>query len=268
MIKTLKKTIQTNINTANNPGDLTVITCNFKNASHSIEVGMYFNPNEEITVTWGDGTSNTVTNTDRFKRPLYHSYSYEFIQAHEDKNFIITVDGNIANFAEGNDVGGIPDPTVGIKPTIVGISPLCRKQYNATFLFSDCTNLKNIPEDLFDYCSIDDFHGCFSNSGITYVPKDLFKNAAVKSKFYDTFKDCHDLIKCDLEFDSANSSSFFIFNRMFQGCENLETVSKDLFKRVRKDVVFLHCFKGCPKLNVPDGLFDKWPLTDLAVIFE
>lgn len=256
MIKTLKSPTQKQLVSLNSNGGLTILTCTFENAVDAKTVGIEFSVRETVNIDWGDGSRDTFNISNRQDRIAKHTYSDSFIKLHENRKFQISVDNNISGFWSHKDRENLTSQS-GIRTLIVGLSPMCRKQYIGNNLFEQCCNLKTIPEDLFKYCHVDNFWCCFANTGLTYVPKDLFKSALPMSQFQFAFANCRDLQRCNLELSGPNSQTFTQFRGMFTDCVRLETINENLFKSVGLNSDFMTCFSGCRKLKIPTGIFGQ-----------
>lgn len=130
------------------------------------------------TINWGDGITDDIGNPTAI-RQASHKYSDSFISEYKNKIFYITIDGDIKKLSSSNQTGSISPSSLrtGLKSLIVGVSPLCKRQTTAECLFEYIPNLKTVPSDLFSYCKINNFYGCFRFSGLTSVPKNLFDSA-------------------------------------------------------------------------------------------
>ena len=128
-----------------------------------------------------------------------------------------------------------------------------------SFRFSGCTQLKNIPEDLFKNCdNVLDFFGCFSGcTNITKIPEGLFKDCVKVENFYGTFKECKNIKEIPATL-FENCSNVTTFMDCFMGCEGLTEVPEGLFNNCTEVEDFCQTFSRCINLKtIPLGLFDK-----------
>ena len=90
-------------------------------------------------------------------------------------------------------------------------------------VFWSCTNLENIPRDLFSSAA-EDIRECFAGcSKLVSIPEGLFDNCP----------EVTDLESC------------------FHSCSSLKTIPKDLFKNNTKIIDFRYCFYNCTSLKSP-----------------
>lgn len=167
----------------------------------------------DITVDWGDGTSNTYVST--------NLKSHKYTGA---GTYLIKVSGSIVN---GHiRIGGNSSAKALLQETgvIGGITGLI----HFTETFSGCTGLTSLPADLFRYHpTVADnafdstFTGC---TGLTTLRSRLFKynTQAAASAFMETFDGCTGLTSLPAGLFRHNTAvSANGFFRTFRGCNNL-----------------------------------------------
>lgn len=89
----------------------------------------------------------------------------------------------------------------------------CRSILTVEDCFKYNHSLGQVPGDLFAYSPlIEDFSGCFEDSGITRVSPTLFNNCLNADSFVDTFRDCYNLQEAPslwTQFPDADGHSCF-----------------------------------------------------------
>lgn len=159
-------------------------------------------------------------------------------------------------------------------PTL-GNGTAANQQPKFASTFKGCTNLTEIPSDLFDGVSGNGrfmFQYTFQNcTGLKYIPSGLFDSNSGGSglMFSGTFKGCSGLgtdttnypdpIPSDL-FENVNTAAGSLFSYVFQDCTGLKYIPSTLFANVVSDSstsqMFTSAFSGCTGLtSLPENLF-------------
>ena len=220
-----------------------------------------------LTVDWGDGTTQTLSNSDYTSTDAtasIHTYS-------EAGTYIIKVDCN--NWSNcyfcssgGTDASTQSDGYNDITPANSSLRNRHLAYWKETLISID-SSIKNIPGILeyaveqpteSDVEFIDNsahcmFYNCKKLSSIT--PK-LFKNLTYFTHFYSTFEHANSLVTIPTGLFSYNTA-VTNFNRCFYGMKNLEIVPSTLFQKCVNVIDFTYLFATSPKLvRIPKGIFD------------
>ena len=203
----------------------------------------------DITVDWGDGTSNTYKSTG--------SKSHKYTDA---GTYLIKVSGSIVN---GHiRIGGTSSDKARLQETgvIGGITGLI----HFTDTFSGCTGLTSLPADLFKYhptVADNAFNSTFTGcTGLTTLRSGLFKynTQAAASAFMKTFDGCTGLTSLPADLFRYNtlvgSSGFY---KTFNGCTGLTSLPANLFRynTLVGSSGFYQTFYGCNKLQLNPWIF-------------
>ncbi|HOM01558.1 MAG TPA: dockerin type I domain-containing protein [Acetivibrio sp.] len=197
-----------------------------------------FSETYNIVVYWGDGSTSTITD--------YSSREHKYQSAGIFTIKVISFDFMPLRFKKDKNLIEVltPLPDIGTN--------------NFYEFFSDCSNLTNIPEGLFDNnIYVTNFRWCFANcSSLTEIPKGLFDNNVNVTDFNSCFRDCENLVEIpEGLFD--NNLSVTDFASCFWGCKNLTGLAPDLW--MRSNVKYSNsCFYGCTKLSNYDEIPGGW----------
>ena len=154
--------------------------------------------------------------------------------------------------------------------------------------FSGCSQLTNIPENLFQYnTAVTDFSytftGCkgltgsipsnlFSHNkavtdfsetfsvctGLTSIPENLFSNNTAVTSFHNTFAGCTGLTGSIPENLFSNNTAVTTFSGTFYWCSGLTNIPESLFKYNTAVTDFSYTFTGCTGLtSIPENLFSN-----------
>lgn len=128
-------------------------------------------------------------------------------------------------------------------------------------MFSSCTNLASLPEDLFsENTTITDFSNCFKGCTSLLsanIPVTLFANNADVTSFASCFEGCTSIISIPSDLFKYNTK-VTNFDSCFKGCTGLLSsgIPAALFANNVDVTDFSSCFNGCTSLTtVPGGLF-------------
>ena len=126
-------------------------------------------------------------------------------------------------------------------------------------LFSGCTSLRTIPENLFQYINENtkSFKGTFENcTSLTTIPEKLFEKATNVTSFVETFAYCNNLGEIP-ENLFANNTKVTSFQKTFCRCTNLENVSEQLFDNTPNVTDFTKTFYECYKLKSGPKIWER-----------
>ncbi len=139
------------------------------------------------------------------------------------------------------------------------------ESFSAYELFKGCSNLIEIPEDLFDgFESVANFNYAFYGcSSLTEIPDTLFNNVANEwASFDSTFANCASLKNIpDNLFIAVKGVWDNAFKGTFANCTSLTEIPENLFAPIEGEIkagMFDSTFAGCTGLTkLPNGLFKK-----------
>lgn len=140
-------------------------------------------------------------------------------------------------------------------------------------VFERCSNIKEIPENLFDKCTeVKNFGvtgwgygGIFDNcTSLEKVPENLFANCTKVEDFGRVFAYCNSITKMPENLFYTNSkngeevSNSVSFYRSFSHCINLEEIPENIFSNCANSKNFGYTFYRCDKLQkIPNNLFKQ-----------
>ena len=138
-----------------------------------------------------------------------------------------------------------------------------------TYMFWECSNLREIPGTLFENYTGDFTGGAYmfasvfrDCTGITSIPENLFDGITGGSSdmFSTTFLGCTGLTSIPENlFSSITKTSAWMFISTFNGCSGLKKLPKNLFPNIRTTNrwLFNHMFANCTGLRgyVPKSMF-------------
>lgn len=235
-------------------------------------VDEYFQGNYDCTIDWGDGSEKEHVGgkNSTAKRPE-HTYT-------QAGDYNISISGKCAYFDTGADSYTETYPEL-VKKIIKIVSwgdvetntycfasatnlvevasPLEKsfkkcKDDSFDYLFSDCTNLKSIPQDLFKYINenITSFRGTFSGcENLKTIPDGLFDKAVNVTSFYKTFAYCDNLEEVPGNlFDNAVKATDFY--KTFSQCSKLVS-GPQIWERANENQIpeNQHTYYECEKFN-------------------
>ena len=139
--------------------------------------------------------------------------------------------------------------------------------------FSGCSQLTNIPENLFQYnTAVTDFSCTFTGcKGLTgSIPDNLFSSNTNVTNFGDTFTNCSGLTGSIPENLFSNNTAVTSFHNTFAGCTGLTgSIPENLFSNNTAVTSFSGTFYNCSGLtNIPESLFKyNTAVTDFSYTF-
>lgn len=149
---------------------------------------------------------------------------------------------------QGSGLKEIPDGLFSGNPAVTNFQSAFSK-----------TSVHSIPADLFSGCDrVTTFRACFSGcTQLQNVPADLFRKSGAMStatEFYGIFQDCSSLTEIPAGiFDGFAKVSEF--SNAFNGCTSLQTLPAGLFATNTAVTKFANVFGGCTSLrNIPEGM--------------
>ena len=264
-----------------------IFTANVVSENESKKTGipfsLYLQPDIELTVDWGDGTTSTLTQSDYSSNNLEastHLYS-------NYGTYTVTVNSSdwnntywmaISDLDDMENSTSINAPLWWWKKTLTSInyplpptkgvqthaywdcSPIDFEEYgqindnSLNYLFSYCHKLKNISKYLFiNYVDTNDFCDCFWGcNSLESIPEELFISTG-GTLFNRTFKDC-----TELKYIPKNifPSTAISFNECFQNCKSLRSIHSYAFKGCTKATDYAYAFNNCIRLSsIPYDLF-------------
>lgn len=213
-----------------------------------------FGTGPNITVDWGDGTSNVYTTTGT-KLKTYTALG----------KFTVKISGSFA--ANGRIT--IPRIGNGLYALSTSIIPVIPNLVSFESTFSGQNSLGGgffgtkfgIPENLFiNHPNVTSFQNCFlavNTFGFFFpIPERLFANNPNVTTFQGCFSQSQNLtyIPSGLFFDNPNVTTF---RDCFNGCSSLTTIPSGLFDNNVKVTTFQGCFRETAITSIPSGLFDN-----------
>lgn len=233
--------------------------------------------NYDLTIEWGDGTSDLVPAGTQLEADIVHEYDI-------NKEYQITVrssTGNIPDFRPGlyrhdND-NGVKFKSMDTPLLAMGVTDV-----NSMFMYSGLVSvpedlfvnnpqitdftqcfssipLKKIPEGIFSYNkNATDMTSCFAFSSLEEIPEDLFANNPEITNFNNCF--CYLQISSIPENLFANSIKAKDFSYCFVFCSNVTEIPESLFSNCPEVELFENTFSSCSSLKiVPERLFANNP---------
>jgi hypothetical protein len=192
-----------------------------------------------ISVTWGDGNSNTITSSTSGAR--IHTYA-------SAGTYTISVYGNMPGFKVNNNVAIRSLITELVQWGVVGLR---------TFDFYGCNNLTAIPgsgtlSGVGGYTGLSEvttFTSAFRGTGITSIPTDLFNYSPNAVNISATFQS---IAITSIPSGLFNSVPLVTnFSSCFSNCTALTTVPSTLFDLCPNVVNFASTFQNCRLLTSP-----------------
>ena len=242
-------------------------------------VDEWFQENYDCTIDWGDGSEKEHVGGENStaKRPE-HTYT-------QAGDYNISISGKCGYFDTGADSysetyselvkkiikivswGDVETSTycfASATNLVEVASPLEKsfkkcKDDSFNYLFSDCTNLKLIPQDLFKYINenITSFKATFSGcENLKTIPDGLFEKATNVTSFVETFAYCNNLGEIP-ENLFANNTKVTSFQKTFCRCTKLENVSEQLFDNTPNVTDFTKTFYECYKLKSGPKIWER-----------
>lgn len=160
--------------------------------------------------------------------------------------YIIKLVGNISHFSASSS----------LVTNIIKVSNTVTT-FEDSFAF--CSNLRSIPEGLFDQnVNVTSFKSCFAScTSLTSIPVGLFDKNVNVTDFSGCFNFCESLasIPAGLFDKNVNVTDF---SRCFVSCSKLTSLPVGLFDKNVNVTDFSYCFNSCYRLvAIHDGFFDK-----------
>lgn len=181
---------------------------------------------------------------------------------------------NLQGYDCRNMFGGLvwlPIAGIGQIPNPDAISKLIRfendfklssvlEQYCYTQMFSDCTGLTSLPDNLLQSITLeqDCYSGMFSNTGITSIPNNFLPATTLVDGCYEgMFMNCTSLTSVPSNLLHATNLAGWCYSNMFSGCTSL-TTAPDL-PAITLANNWYNCYSGmfsdCTNLNYIKAMF-------------
>lgn len=203
--------------------------------------------NGDITIDWGDGESESYSQSDA-EYATYHEYNYNR-DNHANGYIRIKISGELTyiNFVN-NQILTVETPF-----------PKSMEAADFRYCFQNCPVLNSVPEGLFENCvSSTNFTSCFEEcTSLTKIPKGLFRNCLKAQNFISCFRNCNKLIEIEEEIFAGCVSAEY-FSDCFSNCYNLAEMAEGMFLECVSAKYFDSTFSNCTALHgsIPQGLFD------------
>ena len=201
--------------------------------------GNQYDATFDFTVDWGDGNTDTITNTD-IETKAIHQYT-------ETKEIKITITGTYEVLSSGSypKPSGI-DKLIKIEQwgtteienieltyldDLIEIAEPTESSFEYLIKISfGYSGIRSIPENLFANCpNVTTFDGTFAMTNITNIPKNLFANCLNVTDFSSCFSGCENLTgeapKLWLRVPNGEENEYKGIpngNFCFEGCFNLD----------------------------------------------
>ena len=260
-----------------------------------IPFNLYQQPGITLEVNWGDGTSNTLTESNytvNDSRASVHEYAsagtYQVsIRIRGVRRaYILTINSN-ANISTVNNAVA---PLYWWRRTLISVdnalprlkginyynsptstSSLYKENNIFYYLFYRCSSLQSIPSGLFDKnTAVTGFYYCFYNcSSLQSIPSGLFdKNTAV-TDFGGCFSSCTSIQSIPSGLFDKNTE-VKDFGSIFNNCTLLVEIPAGLFDKNIEATYFAYCFYNCYKLaSIPENIFKyNTSVTDIHSCFR
>lgn len=133
----------------------------------------------------------------------------------------------------------------------------CVNAYNANETFNGCKSLTSIPEKIFANCrNLNYLHATFRNcSALTEIPEDLFANNPNIYEASYVFDNCDGITEIPSDLFKNNHELESIYG-LFQQSDGFTSIPEDLFAENTKLQILEYAFNNCRGLTaIPDGLF-------------
>jgi hypothetical protein len=211
-----------------------------------------FTPN--ISVSWGDGGSTTITSSSSSNR------IYTYVNTGV---FTITIAGFMPGFKVNNNSS--------IRSLITGIIDFGRVGLR-TLDFFGCSNITTIPASNtmgVGYVGLNEmitFAGFMRGTGITSIPVDIFQSSPKAETFTDSFSFTQITSIPTGLFTSNPLGS--IFNSTFNGCQLLNSYPLNLFDNCPNAINFSSTFRNCRSLTQPLQFTFNTQVTTFANIYN
>ena len=211
----------------------------------------------ELTCSSGHDATNYFKHT--YKEPGTYQITIKSSQVEAGKAQIASLD----LYTEGQN----------FNKNLVSIdTPLLKMDNGSGYqLFSNCTKLESVAENLFMYNEdILSFNRCFIGCrALKAIPEGLFKNCTSAKDFSNCFYSC-DLLTEIPEGLFANCMSATGFDRCFMFCNKVTTIPENLFPASESVKSYVFCFGECEALEkIPEDLFEgNYRATDFSECFN
>lgn len=193
-----------------------------------------FIPN--ISVDWGDGSSNNVVSITDSNR--IHTYVSVGV-------YTITINGFMPGFKVNNNSG--------IRSLVTGIIDFGRVGLR-TLDFFGCSNITSIPASGTMEIGYDglgemvSFAGFMRGTGISSIPADIFQSSPIAETFTDSFSFNTGLTSIPSGLFSSNPIASN-FSSTFNGCQLLNSYPSNLFDGCPNAINFSSTFRNCRSLT-------------------
>ena len=211
-----------------------------------------FTPN--ISVSWGDGSSSTVTSITDSNR--IHTYASAGV-------YELSIIGFMPGWKVNNSSS--------IRNLITGIIDFGRVGLR-TLDFFGCVNITTIPTSSSmtvgyeGLGNIVTFAGFMRGTGITTIPVDIFQSSPLAETFTDSFS-FTPITAIPTGLFSQNPLGS-VFNSTFNGCVQLNSYPLDLFDNCPNVINFSSTFRNCRSLTQPLQFTFNTQVTTFANIYN
>lgn len=222
-----------------------------------IGIPIIYNPDVQLSIDWGDGTSSNE---------LVHDYATP-----GQYQIVISCDDWFKVHLANSSIVSAPSPISEARANIAEVGPIpqvANSKFN--YLFYRYEHLDNLPENLFANnpqirSFLYTFNGCTSLSGI---PENLFANNPLVESFHFTFGNCINIKEIPQNLFNANEKAI-AFNNVFFNCRKLESIPDFLFEHNHTAETFQMAFAYCTSLKeIPEFLFCLVPnATEFSYVF-
>ena len=242
--------------------------------------GMYV----EYIIDWGDGTTsldNSLASKNEGKiaslenivvgtliNAIKHTYG------EKNKEYVVTITGKCDTISTGygdctpekiieilqwgetglenirlSDCTNLRKIASPSKNSFINLTNINYSSNNEKGMFSGCTSLTSVPEDLFVNCpNVQDFTRLFEGcTNLTEIPENLFSNCPNAQNLSRAFSGCVSLTAIPEKL-FTNCPNIKNFSWTFAGCISLTSVPEKLFENCTKVEEFEGIFDGCTGL--------------------
>ena len=255
-------------------------------AKYSNQVYLPLYGNVDVTVNWGDGTSETVQkDITTVNARAFHTYAesgtyYVTIKGTAEEINGSNINKNIAPaitavlqwgtlgatsldgaFRYNTSITSVPEPSDGAFAAVT----------KAGNMFDGCTSLLSVPENLLSAATgLTDVGSMFNDcASLTAIPAGLFASCPAITDMSSLFVGCASLKEIPADLFSKQTEVTNMAN-LFKECTAIETVPENLFASQTKVTNISSMFNLCSSLkSVPAGLFAGMSsVTNIATMFK
>lgn len=245
------------------------------NLKSSVPFSLFNQPNIELYIDWGDGTTDVLTPS------MYSSATSTLASVHTYATageYTIQIDSsdwsNTYIFSYGTNyttsgisvadqyacIGYFKSTVIEILNAIPGLKGTNCYSSTTTYgtsttrfgnPFQSCSKLEIIPNDLFSNMptTFTNYSYCFSScTALAEIPEGLFDALTQNTNFQGCFSSCSSITEIpEGLFDHCTKAT--VFWSCFQGCTSLQTIPEHLFLYNTAANDFDECFRGCSSLT-------------------